>query len=52
MSLSNLAAMGKIEKNTKTKVKPIGVININTRKYTKCATIYESGLIYYNCFSD
>jgi len=45
MSLSNLAAMGKIEKNTKTKVKPVGVININSRQYTKCAAIYERGLL-------
>ena len=41
MSLSNLAAMGKVQKNAKTKVRPVGQININT-----IAAIFESGLLF------
>ena len=32
ISLFNLAAMGKIQKNTQTKVKLVGLININTKE--------------------
>ena len=39
ISLISLAAMGTIQKNISTKVRPVGLIDINTN-----ATIYESGL--------
>ena len=32
MSLSNLAAMGKSQKNIYTKVRPVGLINTNTKE--------------------
>ena len=31
-SISNLAAMGKIEENISTKMRPSGLININTKE--------------------
>ena len=30
--ISNLATMGKIQKNIQTKVRPVGLIGINTKK--------------------
>ena len=33
ISPSNLAAMGKMQKNIQTKVRPLGLININTKEY-------------------
>ena len=32
ISLSNLAAMGKIQKNISTKMRPVGLINVNTKE--------------------
>jgi len=32
ISLSNLAVMGKIQKNIQTKERPVGLININTKE--------------------
>ena len=32
ISLSNFAAMGKIQKNISAKMRPIGLININTKE--------------------
>ena len=32
ISLCNLNAMGKIQKNIQTKMKPVGLININTKQ--------------------
>ena len=33
ISLINLAVMGTIQKNVSTKVRPVGLININTKEY-------------------
>ena len=33
ISLINLAVMGTIQKNVSTKVRPVGLININTKGY-------------------
>ena len=41
-SLSNLAVMANIQKNTSTKVRLVGLININTTEMAKYATIYEN----------
>ena len=41
ISLISLATMGTIQKNISTKVRPVGLIDINTNV---CAAIYESGL--------
>ena len=38
------AKLGKIQKNIKTKVRPVGLINIKTKKITKYDATYESGL--------
>ena len=35
ISFSSLAAMGKIQKNTYTKMRPEGLININTKEQQK-----------------
>ena len=46
ISLSSLAAVGKIQKNIfKTKVRPVGLIDINTKELTNYTAIYESGLL-------
>ena len=43
ISLSSLAAMRKIQKNMLTKMRPVGLIDINTTEI-KLGAIYESGL--------
>ena len=40
----SLAAMSTIQKHVSTKVRPVGLININTKGQYLCAAIYESGL--------
>ena len=45
MSPISLAAMGTIQKNVSTKVRPVGLINIKYKGIILCAAIYESGLL-------
>ena len=47
ISLISLAAMGTIQKNISTKVRPVGLIN-NYKGIIICAAIYESGLLKVN----
>ena len=44
ISLTNLAAMRKIQKNIWTKVRLVGLIKHKHKGMTKHAAIYESGL--------
>ena len=39
ISLSNLAAMGKVQKNNETKTRPVGLININLSLFTNVAKV-------------
>ena len=44
ISLCNLAALGKIQKNVQTKVTPVGQINLKTQRNNKYAVIYETAV--------
>ena len=47
ISISNLSAISKIQKNTLTKMRPVGLINIlNTKEWKNMPPFYESGQLF------
>ena len=47
ISISNLSAISKIQKNISTKMRPVGLINIlNTKEWKNMSPFYESGQLF------